>query len=71
MLAILFIRHYKIILVIDSALDTEHSAFIHIKQAVDSNQSILFTYYITYYITYSPYTHKQWKMRKVESDLVG
>ena len=47
----------------DGVLDTEQSAFSPIKQAVDANQSLL--------ITYFPYTPKQWKMCKAESDLVG
>ena len=63
LLAISFRHHCKIILDMDGALDTEQSAFSHIKQAVDANQSLL--------ITYIPYTPKQSKMCKAESDLVG
>ena len=62
MLAILFRHHYEIILDMDGALDTEQP-LSPIKQAVDANQSLL--------IAYFPYTPKQWKMCKAESDLVG
>ena len=39
------INRYTPILDMDGALDTEHSAFSPIKQAVDANQSLLIAYF--------------------------